>query len=443
MTDAGGRVTSNTNPREAGAGTGSIRPISTLFASNLLGAIAGGVFFLVASRSFDLEEMGRYAVLISAQWIAVGLLGTGLSVATVRLATDRLLAGERSAAAGVVATSAIIAVAISLSAAGLCLGLAPLSASWFGIPAQLLALVALWAGGRSLLDCVRAGLLAQQQFNRVGLLMVLSASTGLLSLLVVVLTGPLTLERLLVAHVVGLGTAAIVGLGFLVPLASSGIRLSAAQLRALIAYARWPALSEGSRMLQANLGPLLLLTLAGSAQAGLFSLGRYPAYVFEVVAVSLYQYWLPTAFQPGAQTHPIRFLGRQMRLAALLGFGLCSAAVIFRPLLHWLGANFEAAAPLFVLSAIDFAILLLIRPVEALFHGLHRPRRELLLRLGTLPLLVVGGFLLASRFGAEGMLWAHIFTGLAALPLALRLLWGALDPDARRQMLPRVFRKQS
>jgi O-antigen/teichoic acid export membrane protein len=281
------------------------------------------------------------------------------------------------------------------------------------------------------LDCVRSGLLAQQQFTRVALLMLLSAVTGLVSLAVTVLTGPLTLERMLLAHVVGLGTGAVAGFGLLAPLMRSGVRLSAARLRELLAYARWPGLSEGTRLLQVNLGPLALLTLAGSAEAGLFSLGRYPAYLFEVAAVSLYQYWLPTAIQERSPTDRVRFLIRQLRLAALLGLGMCLAAVAGRPLLPWLGENFAAGAHLFVLNAIDFALLLLIRPFDATFHGLHRPRLELLLRMATLPLLCAGALLLAPRFGAEGMVWAHVLTGLLALPLGIWLLRRALDPDVR------------
>jgi O-antigen/teichoic acid export membrane protein len=418
-----------------------MRPILTLLSGNFVGAAAGGVFFLAASWNFDLEEMGRYAVAISAQWVAFGLVGTGLSVATVRLTTDRLLAGDRGGAAGVVAMAAATSATISLSAAGLCLAVASLAAGRSGLPGEVMALVALWAGARALLDCVRAGLLAQQEFTRVALLMLLSAATGLTALLVTVLGEPLTLERLLVAHVVGLGASAIAGLALLAPLLRAGIRTSASRFRELVAYARWPSLSEGTRLLQANLGPLVLMTLAGSAQAGLFSLARYPAYLFEVIAVSLYQYWLPTAVKQQAHSNLVKFVGRQLRLAALLGLGMCLAALALRPLLPLLGENFEAASHLFVLNAIDFALILLLRPVEATFHGLHRPRLELLLRIATLPLLGGSALFLASRFGAEGMVWAHVLTGLVALPLGLRLLWGALDPGVRPGARLRIFRK--
>ena len=66
------------------------KPIISLLTSNFLGAAVGGAFFLYASWSFDLSEMGRYTVVISIQWVVVGLLGSGLSTAVVRLAAGQL-----------------------------------------------------------------------------------------------------------------------------------------------------------------------------------------------------------------------------------------------------------------------------------------------------------------------------------------------------------------
>ena len=56
-----------------------IWPIAKLLSGNLLGTFAGGVFFLAASWTLPIEEMGHYAVAISAQWIGVGLVVIGTS----------------------------------------------------------------------------------------------------------------------------------------------------------------------------------------------------------------------------------------------------------------------------------------------------------------------------------------------------------------------------
>jgi O-antigen/teichoic acid export membrane protein len=407
-----------------------MRPIPILFGGNLLGAVAGGVFFLAASWNFDLAEMGRYGVAISAQWIAAGLVGTGLSVATVRIATDLLLAGDRRAAAGIVFTALGAAMLVVLAASGAFLAVATIDE--LRPTGNMLALVALWAGSRSLLDCIRAGLLAQQQFSRVAVLACLSVVTGLGALLLALLRAPLTVEGILGAHVLGLGSSALFGSALLVPLFRSGASVSREGLRELLRYARWPALSEGTRLLQVNMGPLILVALVGAEQAGLFSLGRYPAYLFEVMAVSLYQYWLPTAARAEGPTRLVGFMKRQMKLAAWLGVGIFVVALAFRPLLPWLGENFAAASHLFLLNVVDFALLLLVRPVEASFHGLHRPDLELRLRFIVLPVLCVGALLLASWNGALGMVWAHVVAGVVAAPVALHLLRGALGRDATR-----------
>jgi O-antigen/teichoic acid export membrane protein len=90
----------------------------------------------------------------------------------------------------------------------------------------------------------------------------------------------------------------------------------------LLRYARWPASSEGTRLLQANLGPILLVPLAGSGAAGLFGVARYPAYLFEVVAVSLYQYWLPEASRAGCQGNIRGYLKTQLMFAGAIGLAM-------------------------------------------------------------------------------------------------------------------------
>jgi O-antigen/teichoic acid export membrane protein len=175
-------------------------------------------------------------------------------------------------------------------------------------------------------------------------------------------------------------------------------------------------------MMLANLGPFILIAVAGSDQAGLFSLGRYPAYLFGVIALSLYQYWLPEVSRTKTNEQITLFLIRQMRLAGLIGIGMLFVAVAFRPLLPLLGANFAAAAPLFLLNALDFALFLLVRPIEIVYHGLYKPQLELLLRVARLPLLIGLAFLLATRYGAVGMVWAHVISGFAMLVMAVWLL---------------------
>ncbi|MGE4605742.1 MAG: hypothetical protein AAEJ52_03265 [Myxococcota bacterium] len=277
-------------------------------------------------------------------------------------------------------------------------------------------------------------MLAQKNFTRAAVLMVVSGVTGLAALGLMLVSGPFTLSRLLTAHAAGLSSAAAVGIVLLQPLWRSGLTLPAGRYRAFLRYSGWPALSEGTRLLQANLGPLVLVALAGSAQAGLFGLGRYPAMFFEVIAISLYQYWLPTAVQQQGTDGLVRFLGSQMRLAALVGFGMVVLAVIGRPVIPLLGENFAAAAHLFVLNTLDFALFVLIRPIETTFHGLYKPWLELLPRLARLVLLLGVAFVLAPRFGAIGMVWAQVFSGLAGLLIAFGLLWRTLDPASRRQI---------
>ena len=200
-----------------------MQPVLILLGSNFIGLLVGGFFFLNAAWKFDLNEMGIYALAISIQVIVTGFIGNGLSVATVRLATDFIAVDDRPAAGGIVAFSVIIPAALCILAAVICVGLPQIASYNKFLNGGLLALVALWAGGASILACLRSGLLAQRNYKGAGMLTVLSALTGLLSLVIVLLGGPLTVERLLIAHILGLGSSALLGVGFLLPLWRTGV----------------------------------------------------------------------------------------------------------------------------------------------------------------------------------------------------------------------------
>jgi O-antigen/teichoic acid export membrane protein len=400
-----------------------MQPVMILLGSNFIGLVVGGFFFLIAAKNFGLDEMGVYGLAISIQAVFTGFIGNGISVATVRLASDYLDANDNPAAAGIAAYSIIIPAGLCIIAAVICYGLSEIGLSGEFLQAGMLLMVALWAGGASVLVCIKAGLLAQRNYKMAGLLTVLRAVTGLLSLIIVLISGPLTVRRLLVAHIFGLGSGAILGVGFLLPLWRKGINLSVKLFFELYRYARWPALSEGIRILQANLGPFLLVAVSGPEQVGLFSLARYPAFIFGMVAISFYQYWLPEVTRQKGVEELIRFLRRQMKLAGIVGGGMVIGAIALRPLLPALGSNFAAAAPLFILCTLDFVVFLLIRPIETVYHGVHKPHFELVLRVVRLPLLVGFGFFLASKYGAVGMAWANLFSSLAVVVVAIWMLF--------------------
>jgi O-antigen/teichoic acid export membrane protein len=407
-----------------------VRPILLLLSGNLLGAAVGGTFFLIASWRFSLAEMGRYAVAISVQWVVFGLVGTGLAIATLRLARDRLATEDRAGAAGIVTNAALSAGGVAAVAAAVAFAALGAFASRLAITPQIVALAVLWAGARAVLDILRSGLLAQQDFRRAALLTGGSAATGLAALAIALGTGELTVQRLLSAHAGGLFAGALVGIPLLLPLGRGGVRRHG--MRPLLEYARWPAMSEGTRLLQTNLGPPILVSLAGATQAGLFGMGRYPAYVFDVIAVSLYQYWLAKAVQVPDQASMRGYIGRQLRLAGTLGIAMVASAFAVQPFLPLLGENFARAGLLFVLSSVDFALILLVRPMETVFHGLRRPRLELAQRTMSLPILFVAAWLLAPRWGAVGMAGAHISASVMSLAVGALLLRYALRSEKGR-----------
>jgi O-antigen/teichoic acid export membrane protein len=404
------------------------RPVIFLLSGNLLGAAVGGVFFLTATQRFSLEEMGHYAVAISFQWVMFGIIGTGLSIATIRFARDYYAVDDRAGATSVMTQAAIGVVGLTVILAACAYGALALLRPWLQMNPVLGLLAVSWAGARALLDTIRSGLLAQENFLRTAILSTTSGVTGLIALSVVVLTGELTVTRILIAHVAGLFLGALASLP-LVGLAGFNT-IRRASFRTLVSYARWPAISEGLRLLQTNLGAPLLVALTGSAQAGVFGLGRYPAYVFDVIAVSLYQFWLARAVRVTSHESMRGYIKRQSVWAGGLGIAMVTASVLAQPLLPLLDEDLALAGPLFVLSAIDFAILLMIRPIETAFHGLRRPRLELMQRSIGIPVLLLVALMLAPTLESIGMALAHIATSLVSLAFGWFLLHRALAAPA-------------
>lgn len=405
--------------------TGSrFRPILLLLSGNLIGAAVGGTFFFLASWRLSIEDMGRYAVAISVHWIAFGLFGTGLALATLRIARDRLAAGDRPGAAGVVLTAGLSGLLLTMAGAGVVYWIFRGLGIRVSLAHGIVFLTVSWAASRVLLECLRSGLLAEEDYNRVALLSVTSAATGLTAIAVAFVSGELTVARLLGAHVLGMLSGALAGFLLLRRLAREGLRPGGE--RALFMYARWPALSEGTRLLHVNLGAPLLAAIAGSGEAGLFALGRYPAYVFDVIAVTFYQYWLARAVQVPDAARMREHLTPQFRLAVVLGAIMIGGALVVQPLFPLLGSGFARAAPLMILSAVDFAISLVSRSIESVFHGLARPRLELVQRCVTFAVLAAVVFPLVTRWGAMGMMGAHVISSMVSLGTALVLVRRAL-----------------
>jgi hypothetical protein len=365
--------------------------------------------------------MGLYAFAISAQWILVGLFGTGPGVAVVRLSVEQFASGNGQKAAGIAIMAAGTAITGTVAVA-IVGGTAAEISSGSGFSATAAVLVAIWAGGRSVLECLRSSLLSQELYGRVAVLTVAGAIVGLCALGLILATGDLTIERILLAHAIGQTASGLLATAFLIPLWRMGAELSATSYRQLVAYAKWPTLSEGTKLLHSHIGPVILLAVAGAEQAGLYGLGRYPAYVFGVVGLSLYQYWLPQAALHGIDRRLREFLRRQMKLATLAAVTMLLGAVLIRPLISMLGENLASGTYLLIPNTLDFSLIVLVLPIEAAFHGLRRPQLDFFVRAVKLPLLLALAFFLSSKYGAAGMVWSQVLAGAAALSMAYGVL---------------------
>lgn len=415
------------------AETPRVHPVLLLLTGNMLGAAVGGAFFLTASWRLSLEDMGRYAAVISLQWVAFGLIGHGLGIATLRVARNRIAESDHKGALGIVAYAVLTAMSLSVITAAL--------VYWFieitftsRIAPEIAAIAILWAGARAMLECTRSGLLAEQRFARSAALSVSSGVAGLTALLLTLFTGEFTVVRLLGAHLLGMLGGAAAGFILLLPLARHGLHLHSAF--ELFSYARWPTLSESTRTLQVNLGAPILVALAGATEAGLFGMARYPAFLFDVAAVTLYQYWLTRAVHVPGRAELLGYVRRHMRFAGALGVAVVAGAIVAQPFLPLLGPNFANVGVLFVMCSIDFALVLLVRPIETAYHGMARPHLELIQRFAALPTLIVAAYFLVARWGAIGMVGAHITASVVSLAVGTALVYRALGAERQAGSVP-------
>jgi O-antigen/teichoic acid export membrane protein len=125
------------------------------------------------------------------------------------------------------------------------------------------------------------------------------------------------------------------------------------------------------------------------------------------------------------------YLVPQFKVAGLLGLATLVGALLALPVLPLLGDAFASVRLLFFLCAVDFAIVLLVRPIESAYHGLGRPRLELVQRGVTLQVLAISALVLARRWGALGMVGAHIIASVVSLACGAFLIHRALAGTAR------------
>ena len=214
-------------------------------------------------------------------------------------------------------------------------------------------------------------------------------------------------------------------------------RTDRALMRRLLRYSFWQGGADIALLLSMYAGTFLL-TLAGQpAASGLYGLALTLSMGFIVVYQAFGEYLYPRL----AHVESLRSLKSFLRnsLAATLFVIVACVPValavgIVVP--KFLRAELQAAIPIFYVVAASFLLLIFECPLKPACHYLLRPQFLFISTALRVLLMVILGFILAPRMGAEGMAYAQLAaTALSLIILALLVALSLRSANRRDEVI--------
>ncbi len=377
--------------------------VASVLIARALGPVALGVYATLAAIASTIGAVAEFGLTESAvRRIAINWPENSDAAGDTARAYVWLRAGM---------TTLIVVSAITLTAIGAEVGIAPVSP-------MLLSYALLGIIATALSGSVSGLLQATGQFGRLSLVMVAnSALTALLALLLVI-TGTLNLTSALI--VLGIGTSlACVGLGrsFL------GKRITLHRPRwptfrgeavELLRFGRWLWIANFLAMLAAQLDLLLAGHWLTPVALGAYALAVTLASKAAVVNQSLHAVLLPVAASltssQSIRTYLRRALARSLIIAALL--------IVGTPLARWLipivfGDAYRQSVGLFTALLGVAVVDIIAMPMLMLAYTVDRPKLIVAADASRVIVLAIGAVLLLPLVGVYGLVVAKLLASLA------------------------------
>lgn len=206
----------------------------------------------------------------------------------------------------------------------------------------------------------------------------------------------------------------------------------------LVGFAKWVTLSYALAAVHSRVDTLLLSYFRDPQEVGLYAAAQAMAAVPEILVTFIGAALIPKIM-------PLSEAGgfRQCLVASLkYTFPVCLLAGLVMWLLgpHLIqllyGEGYQQAGPLFRILVVGSVFWWLLWPLVIPFFSMKRPNWEVLVNAATLALIVISSILLVPTFGATATAWIVVAAKIAAGVVVLRLVFGVLEAESRRQGNP-------
>jgi len=193
---------------------------------------------------------------------------------------------------------------------------------------------------------------------------------------------------------------------------------SIAALKEAVAYSKWVALSGIAYITMSYLARFILAVCSSVEEVGIFSAGMTFTMAFTTLNTAIRAVLFPqvTAFEGREQIE--QYLERLKRIAPYYGV-LATLGITCLSFLQYavLGEKYRAALPVFLATAVAFAVVVFLGLGTMLVHTMMQPQVNAGVNVVRLGLMVLLGFILVRSFRALGAAVAY------AVPLLIGEVW--------------------
>lgn len=398
---------------------------SVLFIGNIISATLGIVFTILAARFLGPEAWGLVAAVTSLIVILASVADLGLGSSIFRFLSKEWTK-DRNSSSEIYKTIVFLRIASAILLGVFLL----LTAKWLAPlvlqqrDTNLIVIVAIGLIGVLLVDLQIVTFQAKQSWLRAAIFIALTNTLRLILFLCLVVANAVNTLGVLTVFVVSLLITWVVSLVWQrlpIGLPLNWILLS----KKVFSFSVWLAGNQAVSSINSRIDVLLLLNIAGSANAGIYGAASRIALGFPLVVGSFATVLAPRFASIDKKQELMGFFKKSIGLSVLISTALIVGILLAPFLVLLLGAGYENSVVVFRLLLISFIPFALSTPaVNILIYRFNKPYVITTLSLVSLPVIIFGNIFLIPIIGilapALVLLFVNTLTMVVTYVFALR-----------------------
>lgn len=403
----------------------TVKNTSVMFTGNSVSAVLGIIFTILAARFLGPEAWGLVAAVTSLIVILASVADLGLGSSIFRFLAKEWT-NDKDSSPEIYKTIVFLRIT-----SGILLGIfLVLFSKWLAplvlqqTDASLIILAAIGLIGVLLVDLQIVTFQAKQNWTHAVTFVALTNILRLILFLLLVATNLVSVLSVLAVFVVSLLVTWLVSLFWQklpIGLPRNWLSLS----KKVFSFSIWLAGNQAVSSINSRIDVLMLLNIAGSANAGIYGAASRIALGFPLVVGSFATVLAPRFASIDKKQDLMGFFKKSIGLSILLSSTLILGILLAPFLILLLGASYEGSVQVFQLLLISFIPFTLSTPaINILIYRFNKPYVVTALSLVSLPIIVFGNIFLIPIIGilapALILLFVNTLTMVVAYVFALR-----------------------